>query len=500
MDWSLERFRNKIIHVDDLLKFCTDNHCSDLYLKVGNKPYISRYGLLYEIPSFELTTKIWQEWAKFAISSENNAKYVRQKMLDFSYSIPTDQEEYRYRVSAGFSMGKNIATFRMISLELPSFSKINFPSNVQKILTETSGKRNKITMFCGVTGCGKSIHAQQKLNIKRNGESLTILWRDLAYGDIFDDGSHVEWIAPWETRKCYCLQTNNQQVVVSDEHLIHCLVDGKMPEVDYGGEQLWGWSSAMHLYWKFQMGSKISLLGSHENLISIEPWNGGLPQLCRCIRTNTGQYRIGDFIHHNTTTMASCINDFTQNGGPLSHSVMVCLEDPIEYQYKNKPTVNIIQKELGTDFKSFSLGIKQALREHPNFVHVGEARDRETIKALVEASRTGPGVFTSFHSNSVADTISRLYNHLAQDHDDVMYDLISNINLILCQRLVPNENGFQLDTQYLLFVDQVTQYLIDQLERGKNIPKAIDSLMKREELIQYNIIKDWEHGNDKKIV
>ena len=111
----IKEFSNKVPNIDDLLIFCTENKCSDLYIKTGEQPYISRYGLLYRVPTFELTNKLWQEWAKFAISSENNAKYVRQKMLDFSYVIKKKDTEYRYRASAGFSLSKNIASFRMIS-------------------------------------------------------------------------------------------------------------------------------------------------------------------------------------------------------------------------------------------------------------------------------------------------------------------------------------------------------------------------------------------------
>lgn len=312
LDEKLKKFENKIPKIDDILIFCTENKCSDLYLKIGKKPYISRYGLLYCVPTYELTNKVWQDWAKYAITSENNAKYVREKMLDFSYSVVNkDNEEYRYRVSAGFSLSKNIASFRMISKEIPSFDSISFPKNVKSILKQISEKRSKITMFCGVTGCGK------------------------------------------------------------------------------------------------------------------------------------------------TTTMAACINDFSKKDGPFKNSVIITLEDPIEYIYESTPYSNIIQKELGVDFMKFSYGVKQALREHPNFINVGETRDKETINTLVEAARTGHAVFTSFHSSNVSDTISRLYNYLINDNQEIMYDLIINMNIIICQRLIPNKDGFKLDLQYMIFTDDI---------------------------------------------
>lgn len=351
------KFNNKVPNINDLLIFCTENNCSDLYLKVDSQPYVSRYGMIYKVPCFELTPRIWGDWAKYAITSEQNAKYVRQKMLDFSYSINVDEIdkdtgekkriEYRYRVSAGFSLGKYIATFRMISLELPSFKNINFPKQVEDVLREVAEQRSRITMFCGVTGSGK------------------------------------------------------------------------------------------------------------------------------------------------TTSFISCINDFTKPGGPFDQAIFISLEDPIEYVLKSTDNVNILQKELGTDFKDFSLGVKQALREHPTFINVGETRDKETIHTLVEASRTGHACWTSFHSSDVADTLSRMYNMLINDNQSVMYDLIANMNLILCQKLIPSKNGFQLMTQYMLFTDEIKNYLNKQIDAGRNIPLVVQNLFKNENLIKAGIIKDW---------
>ena len=343
-----EKFYNKVPDINELLIFCTENKCSDLYLNVNNQPYISRYGLLYLVPTFPLTNKIWNEWAKYAISSENNAKYVRQKMLDFSYTIDKDGIEYRYRISAGFSFNSNIASFRMISKELPSFESINFPQNIENILRSIGKKRQKISLIVGATGSGKS------------------------------------------------------------------------------------------------------------------------------------------------TTFAACINDFSKHGGPFENSVIISLEDPIEYKFNKTENVNIIQKELGTDFKEFSLGVKQALREHPNFINVGETRDRETINTLVEASRTGHSVWTSFHATDVADTISRLYNHLINDNSEIMYDLIANMNIILCQRLIPSNNGFKLNIQYMIFTDEIIKFLSNLIECNKNIPNEIHKLFQNQALIKHGIVKDWD--------
>ena len=344
---SIQRFNNNLPDINELLRFCTEHECSDLYIKVGQEPYISRYGKMYRVPCFPVNNQIWNSWAKIAITSENNSKYVRQKMLDFSYEIEVDENKYRYRVSAGFSCGKNIATFRMISVQPPTFERIDFPDNVHNKLKEIISKRNKITMFVGPTGSGK------------------------------------------------------------------------------------------------------------------------------------------------TTTMVACINDFTREGGPLDDTTIISLEDPIEYLIETSPSVNVIQKELGTDFKEFSLGIKQALREHPNVINVGETRDKETIKTLIEASRTGHQVITSFHATDVGDAISRIYNYICSENQDIMYDLITNMHMIICQRLYPSDDGFNMDIQYLVFDDVIIRYLNKNIMEGKNIPTVIADLFNKKELENVGLLKDW---------
>ena len=352
---ELSEFVNKSPSLDELLRFCTDNKCSDLYVKVGQQPFINRWGTIHQVPCFPITAKVWNEWAKEAISSENNSKYVRQKMLDLSYVIVVESEdplefpvELRYRVSAGFSTGKNVATFRMITRELPSFKTIKFPSRIVDILHDEWAKKQGIILFVGVTGSGK------------------------------------------------------------------------------------------------------------------------------------------------TTTLAACMNDFSQPGGPINNRTIISLEDPIEYIFPPMSNVNIMQKELGVDFRTFADGVKQSLREHPNFVNVGETRDRETVETLVEAARTGHSVVSSFHASDVGDTIARMYNMLIGQNEGIMYDVISNMNFVLCQRLLPSDNGFRLETQWMRFTDGIKNHLNEKMAEGENIPMTIAGLFKDQKLVQDGVLQDWK--------
>ena len=175
IELKIEKFKNKLVSIEKLLAFATENSCSDLFIKVSEQPYINRYGKLYIIPCMNINNLIWNEFAKDCISSERNAKYVREKCLDLAYQIKIPEnskyfnkyEFFRYRLSVGFSQDKSIATFRMITPDLPSFDTINFPTSVQKVLNKSFENKNGIVLFCGPTGSGKSIFSEQKLKIRR---------------------------------------------------------------------------------------------------------------------------------------------------------------------------------------------------------------------------------------------------------------------------------------------------------------------------------------------
>lgn len=200
-----------------------------------------------------------------------------------------------------------------------------------------------------------------------------------------------------------------------------------------------------------------------------------------------------------TSTLAACINSFSAGFGsrkelPLKDSHMITLEDPIEYIYPSTGSTLITQKELGRDFMSFELGIKSSLREHPTHMLVGETRDKETIRALVECSRTGHSCLTTFHTSSVSDTLARIYSYLAGENQDVMFDLIANLNFILCQQLIKSRKGYKMRYQYMFFTEQVKKVLVEAIYRNKNIPNTVENLMKNEQLLKANLCSGWKQS------
>ena len=346
--------------------------------------------------------------------------------------------------------------------------------------------------------------------IKEEYEELEIEWKDLQIGDIFEDNSKVLYIEPWEYRSCYELQSKDNKIIVSDEHLLKCQFYNKNIKINNKTkivktilkdniitkkyEDLYNWSTAKEIYDNFNKYD-IMLINENKNikLFGIKLFKNGELQKVRCITTDTGEYQIGDFINHNTTSMAACINDFTKTDKCLDNNMIITLEDPIEYVYNSTKSTRLIQKELYKDFKTFPSGVRQALREHPNVIVIGEMRDKESIETGIDAARTGHSVIGSFHTSDVAESISRLGFYLADSsgNNAAMYDLIANLNLILCQRLTSSNNKFILETQYLMFTPEITKYLQNVISKGNNISMNIIELFKRKELINSHILSDW---------
>lgn len=195
---------------------------------------------------------------------------------------------------------------------------------------------------------------------------------------------------------------------------------------------------------------------------------------------------------HNSTTLSATINTFSKS--LMNNSTLITLEDPIENRFVASDTFNVIQQELNVDFRDFASGVKTALRQHPNYVLIGEMRDKEVITSCIEAVRGGHGVFSTFHAPDVAGTISRLMYHLENDMN-LGYDLITNLGLIVSQRMIKSDSGYIVDTQHLLFNDEVTKAILEIIFSGKdtNIAMEVGKLMDREDFIKKGYVKNWSY-------
>ncbi|MBI3877137.1 MAG: PilT/PilU family type 4a pilus ATPase [Verrucomicrobia bacterium] len=120
---------------------------------------------------------------------------------------------------------------------------------------------------------------------------------------------------------------------------------------------------------------------------------------------------------------------------------IVTIEDPIEYVF-DECLCQFEQREVGIDTPSFAHGIRNAMRQDPNVIFIGEIRDRESIWAAMQAAETGHLVLTTLHADSVPQAIGRIREfYPVSEQGNISALLARNTNAILCQRLIPNVRG-----------------------------------------------------------
>jgi twitching motility protein PilT len=120
---------------------------------------------------------------------------------------------------------------------------------------------------------------------------------------------------------------------------------------------------------------------------------------------------------------------------------IITIEDPIEYLFEDDQS-QFEQREVGIDTESFAHGIRNAMRQDPNVIFVGEIRDRESIFSAMQAAETGHLVLTTLHADSVAQSIARIREYYpSSEQSNVSGLLARNLNAVICQRLLPNTSG-----------------------------------------------------------
>lgn len=188
-----------------------------------------------------------------------------------------------------------------------------------------------------------------------------------------------------------------------------------------------------------------------------------------------------------STTLAAMINAIN-----MSYPYhIITLENPVEYIFDDNKSI-ISQIEIGKNIKSFSDGIKAAMRENPNVIMIGELRTLEDIKTALFAAESGHLVFTTLHSGSVIDALDRLLNY---EENLQMKNMFANtFKAIIVQRLLQNnDKGKALCCEILLrniaTVNCIKENNYSQLI---NIMKATPGMMTMQDalsdLIEKNLV------------
>ena len=163
-----------------------------------------------------------------------------------------------------------------------------------------------------------------------------------------------------------------------------------------------------------------------------------------------------------STTLATMIDLINQT----YRSKIITIEDPIEFIHTNKKAM-VSQIELGTDTTSFDQALRQALRQDPDVILVGELRDVDTLRIALRAADTGHQVFSTVHSTNAPQTIERIIAMFPpNEHAILLSQLASNVEAIVSQRLVVTSDGTRRPAVEVLRGSAVTEKFI--LEKRLN--------------------------------
>lgn len=164
-----------------------------------------------------------------------------------------------------------------------------------------------------------------------------------------------------------------------------------------------------------------------------------------------------------STLLAAIIRSITEDSD--SNRKVLTYEAPIEFVFDNVEKISSIvsQSEIPRHLPSFAAGVRNALRRKPRLILVGEARDPETIAAVMEAAMTGHPVYTTLHSNSVAETMRRLViTFPPEERQGRTIDIIETVRLVISQRLVPTVDGKRVALrEYMIFDEKIRDILLD---------------------------------------
>jgi len=139
---------------------------------------------------------------------------------------------------------------------------------------------------------------------------------------------------------------------------------------------------------------------------------------------------------------------------------IITIEDPIEYLHAGNKSM-ISQLEVGSDTPSFDRALRQALRQDPDIVMVGELRDIETLRIALRAADTGHQVFSTVHSANAPQSIERIIAMFPQgEHTLLLTQLAGSIEAIISQRLVRDIDGNRLPAVEILRGSPVTERYI----------------------------------------
>ena len=159
-----------------------------------------------------------------------------------------------------------------------------------------------------------------------------------------------------------------------------------------------------------------------------------------------------------STTMASILDYRNENAS--GH--ILAIEDPIEFLFKNKRSI-VNQREVGTDTNSTQLALKNALRQAPDVIMIGEIRDRETMSAAIAYAQSGHLCLATLHGNNSYHALNRILSfYPVEVRQTMLGDLAAATKAIVSQRLLRTMTGGRVPAVEVMLNTKLVAELIEK--------------------------------------
>ena len=173
-----------------------------------------------------------------------------------------------------------------------------------------------------------------------------------------------------------------------------------------------------------------------------------------------------------STTLASMID--YRNAKTLGH--ILTIEDPVEFLFTNKKSV-VNQREVGTDTQSLQTGLKNALRQAPDVIMIGEIRDRETMSAAIAYAQSGHLCLATMHANNSYQALNRILSfYPVEVRSTMLGDLAAAMKAVVSQRLLRTQAGIRTPAVEVMLN---TKLISEFIEKGdfSSVKEAMEKSM-----------------------
>ncbi|MCB4358565.1 PilT/PilU family type 4a pilus ATPase [Quatrionicoccus australiensis] len=161
-----------------------------------------------------------------------------------------------------------------------------------------------------------------------------------------------------------------------------------------------------------------------------------------------------------STTIAAMLDH--RNANRNGH--ILTIEDPIEFLFKHKRSI-VNQREIGMDTADWNVALKNAMRQAPDCILIGEIRDKETMQAAVAYAQTGHLCLATLHANNSYHALNRIISFFPPENRPALFlDLSVSLRAIVSQRLVKKPDGKLLPTCEVMLN---TRHISELIERGE---------------------------------